>query len=85
MVRTQIQLTEEQARLLKELALREDVSIAELIRRSIDSYFQASKQPDRTARKARALAIVGKYASGPNDISVTHDQVLAAIYAEVGQ
>lgn len=36
MIRVQIQLTEEQARRLKELAHREDTSIASLVRRAID-------------------------------------------------
>ena len=85
MVRTQIQLTDEQARLLKALARKEDLSIAELIRRSIDSYLRVSKQPHLAQQKARALSVVGKYASGRNDVSVNHDQALADIYAEVGR
>lgn len=36
MVRTQIQLTEEQSFFLKQIAMEEQVSIAELIRQSVD-------------------------------------------------
>ncbi len=84
MIRTQIELTDEQMNLLKMVALKEDLSIAELIRRSIDRYLKINKQPNLAERKQRALAIIGKYASGSNDFSITHDQTLANIYAEVG-
>jgi len=84
MIRTQIELTDEQMNLLKMLAIKEDLSIAELIRRSIDRDLQINKQPNLVERKQRALAIIGKYASGSNDLSITHDQALANIYAEVG-
>ena len=85
MVRTQIQLTDQQAQMLHDLARSEDVSIAELIRRSINSYFRIGKQPDLEERKRRSLATVGKYSSGQHDVSSNHDQYLAEIYAEVAQ
>lgn len=84
MVRTQIQITEEQARLLKAMAAEESVSIAELIRRSIDGYVRGQKQASPAERRRQALAVAGKYASDPNDISLTHDDYLADIYGEVG-
>lgn len=40
MIRTQIQLTEEQARALKALAAARHVSVAELIRQSVDDRFE---------------------------------------------
>ena len=83
MVRTQIQLTEQQAEMLRNLALREDVSIAELIRRSINNYFRVAKQPSLEEKKRRSLEVVGKYSSGHGDVSQNHDQYLANIYAEI--
>ncbi len=41
-IRTQIQLTEQQARRLKELAQRSGVSMAELIRRSMERLLNES-------------------------------------------
>lgn len=78
MIRTQIQLTEEQARALKELAAAEGRSMADLIRESVDSYV-ASKPAVRSAGsvKDRALAIAGKYRSGLKDLSKDHDRYLA--------
>ena len=84
MVRTQIQLADEQFRLLKRIALEEGVSIAELIRRSVDLYIRSRHQPGREELKRRSLAAVGKYGSGRADIGVHHDHYLAEIYAEVG-
>ena len=84
MVRTQVQLTETQTLRLKELAASEGVSIATLIRRSIDRYMMESEHTERALRKARALAVVGRYASPHSDVSQQHDRHLAELYAEVG-
>ena len=83
MIRTQIQLTEEQSQQLKRLARVEDVSVAELIRRSVDQFLQTHIDVPYEERKRRALEIVGKYASDAGDTSVDHDRYLAEIYAEV--
>lgn len=40
MVRTQVQLTAEQVRALRRMAAREGVSVAELIRRSVDAWIR---------------------------------------------
>ena len=83
MVRTQIQLTEEQSKRLKAMASDEGVSVAELIRRSIDQYTQGHPQPYREELIHRSFAVVGKYISGLSDVGVNHDKYLADIYAEV--
>lgn len=83
MVRTQIQLTEEQSKRLKAMASDEGVSVAELIRRSIDQYTQGHPQPDREELIHRSFAVIGKYSSGLSDVGVNHDKYLADIYAEV--
>lgn len=82
MVRTQIQLTEKQARALKRLARRGQASMAELIRRSIDSYLRAIGDRDRDELRRRALAVAGRFRSGAGDLSAKHDRHLADAYGE---
>lgn len=76
MVRTQIQLTEDQARALKRLAAERRVSMATLIREGVDRVLQASAAPTWEERKRRAVAVVGKYDSGVSDLSTDHDRYL---------
>lgn len=83
MIRTQIQLTEEQSTQLKALAAHEGLSVAEIIRRSVDLYVRSRPFIDLAEQKRNALAIVGKYSSGHTDTSENHDAYLAALYAEV--
>ena len=80
MVRTQIQLTEEQARAVKRMASAEGVSAAEIIRRAIGKIIRADKALDEGERHKRALAIVGKFRSGKRDISGKHDEYLGEAY-----
>ncbi|NVM22934.1 MAG: ribbon-helix-helix protein, CopG family [Desulfobacterales bacterium] len=75
MIRTQVQLTEEQARLLRELSRTNRESIASLIRRAVNQFLMTRK-PDRSALYRQASTIVGKYEAGAHDISVEHDRYL---------
>ena len=86
MIRTQIQLTEEQHKFLREKAAEYKVSMAELIRRGVDLLAERETQPDWEERKRRAKAIVGiaQDIDGATDVSVNHDKYLAEIYAEIG-
>jgi predicted transcriptional regulator len=81
MVRTQVQLTSEQVGKLKELAIAYDVSMAELIRRSVDDFLSARRPINAEERKRRALAVIGRFRSGLNAVSVDHDRYLTEIYA----
>lgn len=85
MVRTQIQLTDHQSKMLKSLAAVEGTSIAELIRRSVDLYLRGRQVRDREELKQDALGVVGKYMSELDDVGENHDRYLADGYAEVGQ
>ena len=80
MIRTQVQLTEEQARALKEIAHRENASIAELTRRAIDQWLQTTGAIPMAERRRRALAVVGSFRSGQTDVSDRHDAYLAEAY-----
>ena len=81
MVRTQIQLTERQARALKRMAAREGVSMAEVIRNAVDAKIRegVSGLPWEE-RIRRAMAVMGKFHSGLNDVSGRHDHYLAEAF-----
>lgn len=80
MNRTQIQLTSAQAGILKELAARENKSMAEIIRQCIERYVVGSAFVDDSAKYRRALSAVGKFRSGKKDISVEHDRYLSEAF-----
>jgi hypothetical protein len=80
MVRTQIQLTEEQAKAVKKIASAQGLSVAELIRRAVDNIVNSSTIVDTEERKRRALEIVGRFRSGKKDVSKEHDAYLAEAY-----
>jgi len=78
MVRTQIQLTQEQARRLRAKAREEGVSLAELIRRCIDTEL-AQGRPNRAQLYKRAARLVGRFRE-PSDLATGHDQYLEDAY-----
>jgi predicted DNA-binding ribbon-helix-helix protein len=80
MVRTQIQLTETQATALRAMAAAQNVSMAELIRRSVDQLVHEQANSGLAARVARAKAAVGRFSSGKADISSRHDEYLAEAF-----
>jgi hypothetical protein len=82
MVRTQIQLTEEQSRALKKMALSRHLSIAELVRQGVDVVLRSNIGIDASEKRQRALAVVGKYRSGKRDISKEHDKHLAEAFSK---
>jgi len=85
MVRTQIQITEEQAQALKEIARERGISMAELIRQSIDGFIRARNQPTLEERRRRALSIIGIASSGVSDLATEHDRYLAEAYGDFGK
>ena len=82
MLRTQVQIEENQIKWLKNKAKERGVSVSQLIREGIEMY---RKHEDRLPedKKSKALAAIGRYASGVSDISEKHDDYLAeAFHAE---
>ena len=77
MVRTQIQLTDAQARGLKALAAAEGRSMAEVIRDGVDAILRARGVVDREAVKARSIAALGRFKSGTRHLGSRHDDHLA--------
>lgn len=79
MIRTQIQLTEYQVKVLKQWAAARHVSIAEMIRLSLDQVIRSQPAPgaDEGDRRQRAIAAAGKFSSDEGDLSVQHDRYFA--------
>lgn len=79
MIRTQIQLSEEQANRLREAAARRGVSMAYLIRESVDRYLaDAAGEVKREA----ARKLIGRFRSGVTDLARKHDKYLEEAYGE---
>jgi hypothetical protein len=77
MVRTQIQLTEQQARQVKTTAKETGVSVAELIRQCVDEGL-ARRHTSRASLYERASRLVGscRDPEGADDLSSNHDRYL---------
>jgi len=80
MIRTQIQLSEDQVEKLKELGAQRDVSMAELIRQAVDHWISTQGSLSRAERKRRALSAAGRFRSDVTDLSEAHDRHLAEAY-----
>lgn len=81
MVRTQIQLTEQQARRLRAHARERGLSLAEVIRRCVDKGL-SEEAPDRAALYDRAARVLGRFRDrrGARDVSSKHDQYLDEVF-----
>lgn len=82
MVRTQIQLSPEQAAAIKRLASERGVSMAEIIRQSIDAFTADAHRPTPDELRRRARGIAGMIPDGPTDMSIRHDDYLAEAYEQ---
>jgi len=81
MLRTQIQLTEDQHRRVRMAAQEAGISVAEMIRRCIERYF-VDEAPDRGELYARAMRLAGQFKDrdGATDVSERHDDYLDEAY-----
>jgi hypothetical protein len=82
LVRTQIQLDERQAERLKAVAASRGLSMAEWIRRAVDSALLSGGLTDKEEQRRRAIAAAGRFDSGITDISVEHDKYLAEAFGD---
>lgn len=83
MVRTQIQLSEDQYRRLRKWARRIGVSLSEAVRRCVADHLAVEETaPSREERVRSALTICGKYAEprSPSRVAADHDRHLAEAY-----
>jgi hypothetical protein len=80
MVRTQIQLTENQHRRLRGWANRLGISLSEAVRRCVEERLAVEERSGGREEQVRAaLAVVGKYAdpSGRSRVGKEHDRHFA--------
>jgi ORF6N domain len=80
MVRTQIQLTEEQSVALKRMAAAEHISMAGIVRKAVDQVTRTGVLPEPEIRRRRAAAAAGRFHSGCGDLAEEHDRYLAEAY-----
>jgi len=76
MIRTQISLTDEQLRRLRQEARRRHVSLATVIRDAVDRVVPDEERL-RMERIEALLGVAGSAASGTGTVARDHDEVLA--------
>ncbi len=84
MVRTQVQLTEDQHRSLKRWAQRLGISLSEAVRRCVaEGLAREEAAPTYEERVRAALAVAGKYADpeGHTRVGIEHDRYLDEAYS----
>jgi hypothetical protein len=79
-VRTRIQVTEDQAKALEKITQSRHLSVVELIRKAVGAIIRSSGVIDIEERHKRALEIVGKFVSGKWDVSKRHNLYLMEAY-----
>ena len=77
MVRTQIQLTEEQVTQLKHMAIKTGGSMSQLIRSGVDNILRQRRGATDEQRRQRALAAMGSFHSGVGNLAEHHDEYFA--------
>ena len=83
MVRTQIQLEEDQMKWLRTRAQEKGVSISRLIREGIGLYRETEERfPE--VKKKKAIAAIGRYSSSRSDVSERHDDYLVKAFNHDG-
>ena len=82
MVRTQVQLPEEQAAMLKKMAIAQHKSMAEIIRQAVDFFAEAKHGGGDKERRRKAMAAAGHFRSGVKDLAVSHDSYLTKAFGE---
>jgi Arc/MetJ-type ribon-helix-helix transcriptional regulator len=76
-VRTQVQLTEEQAAELRRLSAQQQRSMADLIREALDDLLMRQDTSARQDRMRRATRAFGRFRSATGDLSRRHDALFA--------
>ncbi|MBN1453675.1 MAG: ribbon-helix-helix protein, CopG family [Anaerolineales bacterium] len=84
MIRTMVQLTEEQLKALKELAKARKTSVASLVRESVAQYVaEATKEAEREEKWRQAIEFLDyidhhpdefRDVEGKSDVSTNHDE-----------
>jgi len=82
MVKTQIQLPEEDLKSLRRKAAEEGVSVSELVREGVRYVLEDSPKPSKDELWKRARALSGKFRSEKGDVAQRHDDYLAEDFAK---
>ena len=82
MVRTQIQLSADEAAAVKRSASERSVAMAAVIRAAVDQYVSRESGISIDERWRRSLAAVGGRHSGRRDLAQAHDDEFAAAASE---
>ena len=80
MVRTQIQLTDRQAREVRRIARARHVSVARIIRDAVENVIRSGAWTGTEERRKRAVRAVGQFRSGKRYISREHDKYLVEAF-----
>jgi len=80
LIRTQVQLTNDQLKRLRQLSSATGKSTAELIRNAVDQSLAGKSVVDRKDRIERAIRLAGSFSSGHSDVSAEHDAHLAEAF-----
>lgn len=81
MIRTQIQIEEDQIEWLRAESRARGVSVSHLIREGIN-LFRKDQRRFPEGKKAKALAAIGRFSSTISDVSKRHDDYLAKAMIE---
>lgn len=82
MVTRNIELTDEQNRILEEIALDRGRPVAELIREGVDELLRVEGRLPRKELRQRAMALSGRFRSGVSDLSTNHDRYLEESFGD---
>ena len=77
MVRTQVQLTEQQLDELRRISAEGGKSVAELVRLGVELYLSSRHRPAREELIERARKVTGRFSSALTDVGARHDDYLA--------
>jgi hypothetical protein len=78
MVRMQIQFTETQTAVLREVAADRGISISAVVREAVESNVVNGRlMPSRHELLKRSLAAMGRFRSGTGDVAARHDEYFA--------
>lgn len=73
----QVQLNEDQAEALRQLAVERRVSISEVVRGGVEMALESRPGAGMEERRRRALGVAGRFRGGGDPVSENHDLHLA--------
>jgi hypothetical protein len=71
-------LTREQAERLKRVTSRDALSMAEIVRRALDSYLEGVQGDGDEDRRSRAALVAGAFRTGDALLAAEHDAAFAS-------